>query len=230
LIKHVVKKGVEFDFVSLDRAYAVPEMFEFFQEQQAPNFIMRIARNRIVEFPDGTRTQLQKYLKLKRNERAKTIQAKLYGVIYFFTAFKRRKKRCDDWETVFLVSSMNLPAKEQVAAYDLRWPVEKMNRTTKQKFGTAQCQATQAIKQRAHIMAAFLAYSILGLLKIDNKSQSVNELVNIIRTSHFDDLINSMKKPKRIRELLKLDPIARSIQKTTHALLNNHDAIECFMH
>jgi hypothetical protein len=179
LVEHVIIKGIEFDFLSFDGAYAIPTMFTFFQDNNDLNFIMRIPKNRVVTLPNGARSQLQKCLRLNRNERAKTIKAKLYNATYFFTAYKRKKRDCNAWETVYIVSNMNLPAKEQAAAYDLRWSVEKMNKITKQKFGTAQCQVIEAQKQRAHIMAAFLAYSILGLIKIDKKSQSVDELVKI---------------------------------------------------
>ena len=63
---------------------------------------------------------------------------------------------------------MNLLAKEQVATYDLSLPIEPMIRTTKQKFGATQCQTILALKQKAHIMAGFLAYAILS---IENKDK-----------------------------------------------------------
>ena len=49
----------------------------------------------------------------------------LRGRYDFFTA-QKRKTPGGGWEVVFLVSNMDLTAKEQVAAYDLRWPIEKM--------------------------------------------------------------------------------------------------------
>jgi len=216
--------------VSLDGAYATPRMFAFFQEKKEIKFVMRIARNRKVKLPDGTRIQLQQYLRLNRNERTKMIKAELYGATYFFTACKRKKKDGNSWETVYIVSNMDLPAKEQAAAYELRWPVEKMNRTTKQKFGTTECQAIQVSKQRAHIMAAFLAYSILGSLKIDYKSQSVDELVNIIRNSHSDDLVASVKKRQQIKNQANIDPIVKTIQNIPPSSSKEHDLISCSMH
>jgi hypothetical protein len=210
LISYVTDQGVTYDFIALDGAYAVPEMFAYFQNNKHLKFIIRMPKNRRVEMDDGTLVQLQKHpgLKLMRNERAKTIQAKVYGETYFFTIHKR-KKRGGGWETVFLVSNMNLPAKEQIAAYDLRWPVEKANRTTKQKFGSTQSQFIEASKQKAHIMAGFLAYAILGNYK---GSQSVDKLVNEIRDNHFDELIEAMKKPIQSKRRLNIDPIETPFQ------------------
>lgn len=226
LINYVIDKSVQFDFIALDGAYAVPEMFTYFQKNKTLKFTIRIPRNRRVEMADGTLIQLQKHplLKLKRNERCKTVQAKIYGEIYFFTAHKR-KKRGGGWETVFLVSNMDLPAKEQVAAYDLRWPVEKTNRTTKQKFGSTQCQALEASKQKAHIMAGFLAYAILSSIKNDKQLKSVDELVNKIRDSHFDELVELIKKPMQSNRPLNIDPIANPFQKYSKILSENDDCM-----
>jgi len=118
---------------------------------------------------------------------------------------------------------MDLPAKEQIAAYDLRWPMEKMIRTTKQKFGAMQCQALEESKQRAHIMAGFLAYAILSSIKNDKEKLSVDELVNILRDCHFDDLINAVEKHKPIQRRSMTDPIVKSLLNHLHDLLNNVD-------
>ena len=71
----------------------------------------------------------------------------------------------------------------------MRWPLEKVIRTTKQKFGAMQCQALEIEKQHAHIMAGFLAYAILEIANNDKQTQSVDELVNLIRDEYSDDLI-----------------------------------------
>lgn len=232
LIAYVTDKGVSFDFVSLDGAYAVPEMFGFFQQHKDLKFIMRIARNRVIKLADGTRVQLQQCqsLKLKRNEREKTIVAELYGQLYFFTSQKRKKRDNLGWETVFLVSNMDLPAKEQVAAYDLRWPMEKMIRTTKQKFGATQCQAVESAKQQAHIMAGFLTYGILSLIKNDKKQQTVDDLVNFIRKFHFDDLVNAIKNAGESKRSLNIDPIVKSFQYFHRSPLRNYDPVRPSAH
>ena len=64
---------------------------------------------------------------------------------------------------------MDKSAKELIAAYNMRWPLEKVIRTTKQKFGAMQCQALEIEKQQAHLMAGFLAYAILETANIDKQ-------------------------------------------------------------
>ena len=221
LITHLKDKGLEFDFVSLDGAFPTPDMFSFFKKN-GYKFIMRIPRTRCITTKDGKRMQLQHCpgLKLMRNAREKTVQAELYGDIYSFTAHKRQCKR-GGWEVVFLVSNMDLMAKEQVAAFNLRWPMEKINRTTKQKFGTTQCQALQASKQRAHIMACFLAHSILEVAQNDKQKNSVDEVVNFIRTFHFNDLFEFIVSHKKDKSRHNVDSVAKHFQNDIQNLFNN---------
>lgn len=220
LIAYLKRKGLEFDFVSLDGAFPTPDMFVFFKKNNL-KFIMRIPRSRCITTQDGKRMQLKHCpgLKLKRNAREKTMQAELQGDMYFFTAHKRQCKG-GGWEVVFLVSNMDLTAKDQVAAFNLRWPMEKINRTTKQKFGSTQCQALKASKQRAHILAGFLAHSILELAQNDKKKQSVDEMVNFIKRFHFNDLVALIANHERRKSKRDADPVAKHIQNDIQNLLN----------
>lgn len=213
LILYLISQGVEFDFISLDGAFAVPDMFTFFKQRPQLKFIMRIPRNRCIVTDDKKRAQLRNVpsLRLMRNSREKTIQAELYDETYFFTA-QKREKRGGGSETVFLVSNMNLIAKEQVEAFNLRWPQEKINRTTKQKFGINQCQALEASKQKAHIMAGYLAHTIIEIAKNDNQTQSVDAIVTFLRKNHFDDLANFLTKHEIPKSRCKLDPVEKSFQ------------------
>jgi len=221
LIKHLESKGLEFDFISLDGAFAAPDMVSFLKKNKF-KFIMRIPRNRCVKINNEKRAQLkfQPKLKLTRNSREKTIKAELYEDQYFFTAQKRRCKN-GGWETVFLVSNMDINAKEQVAAFNLRWPLEKINRTTKQKFGSNQCQAVKASKQHAHILATFLAHSIIELAKNDKQEQSVDLKVNFLRKFHFDDLIGLITTRKKSKSKQNHDPVAKYFQNHIQNPLNN---------
>ncbi len=119
---------------------------------------------------------------------------------------------------VFLVSNMDLPAKEQVAAFNLRWPMEKINRTTKQKLGSTQCQALQASIQRAHILAGFLAHSVLELAQNDKKKQSVDEVVNFIRRFHFDDLIKLILGHEKDKIMCNIDLVEKAFQNQFQTL------------
>ena len=186
---------------------------------------MRIARNRCVVTGDG-KAQLKhvRSLRITRNSREKMIKAKLDGKTYFFTA-QKRKKLGGGWETVFLVSNMNLSAKKQIEAFDLRWPQEKINRTTKQKFGMNQCQAVQASKQKAHIMAGYLAHGIIEVAKNDKQSKqshaSVDEIVNELRMYHFDYLASLIRKPIKSKSIVKTDPAVNSFQNHVQNFHNN---------
>lgn len=221
LILYLITKGIEFDYVSLDGAFPVPHMFEFFKQDEQ-RFTMRIPRSRCVVTSDGKRMQLQHVpaLKLTRNSREKTIKAKLYGETYFFTAHKR-KKRFGGWETVFLVSNMDLPAKQQVEAFNLRWPQEKINRTSKQKFGMHQCQALASQKQKAHMMAGYLAHTIIEIANIDKQAQSVDAAINILRKYHFDDLIGTIRKSPQKEHRYEFDCIEVSPQNSIQNFYNN---------
>jgi hypothetical protein len=225
LILYAIENGIEFDFISVDGAFCTPEMFAFFKKNNL-KFTMRIPRNRKIKI-DGNLIQLQESLKLKliRNERAKTIKAELYGATYYFTS-QKRKKRTGGWETVFIVSNMDLEAKEQTAAYDLRWPMEKMIRSTKQKFGAMQCQVTNAEKQQAHILAGFLAYAVTDLVKNDKKKQSVDEVVNIIRKSHFNDLVNADAEVSENKHSQSVDLVKKHLQKSFKNLTKENDSME----
>ena len=183
---------------------------------------MRIPCNRCVVMSNGKRLQLRNIpeLKLLRNERAKTIKAALYGEIYFFTSYKR-KKRFGGWETVFLVSNMDLLARQQVEACNLRWPQEKINRTSKQKFGMHQCQMLELSKQKAHIMAGYLAQGIIEIANIDKQAQSVDEIVNIFRSNHFDELVEVITKPPKIKPQTKAECIEVSSQNHVQNFYKN---------
>lgn len=231
LILQLVAKGLFFDFISLDGAYATTEMFAFFEDHKHLSFSMRIPGNRVIETADGIREQLKNHpaLMLKRNEREKTIQANLKGVSYYFTIQKRKSVR-GGWERVFIISNMQLQAKEQVAAYDQRWPLEKSNRTGKQKFGAAQCQATSESKQKAHIMAGFLAYAICDTIKNDYKSKNVDDLVNKIRIQYFDDPIESRQQFIQRLHSETQDPIENLVQNQFKKYASNIDSMSTIMH
>jgi len=225
LIMYAITNGVEFDFVSVDGAFCGPDMFAFFKKNNLKS-TMRIPRNRKIKI-NGNLVKLQdcQELKLIRNERSKTVKAELYGDTYWFTA-QKRKKRNGGWEVVFIVSNMDLKAKEQIAAYDLRWPMEKMIRTTKQKFGAMQCQVISAEKQQAHILAGFLIYAATDLVKNDKKKKSVDEVVNIIRKSHFNDLINIDTEAAENEYNENVDPVKKHLQNSFKNLMQNSDLME----
>lgn len=176
-----LKGVVDFNYVALDGAFASLPMIDFFSVNNT-DFIMRMPRNRVVITKNGVEAQLQKHpaLKLLRNERYKTILACYKGHWCYFTAHKRKNKHCSA-EVVFIVSSMNIPPKEQALAYGIRWEIEKIFRTTKQSLGIGDCQAIFTEKQRSHIFASFLAYASLIEEKVYKQKKSPEEVLARIR-------------------------------------------------
>ena len=175
-------KKLSFDYLAMDGAFASEQMIDFIEKQHL-QYSMRIARNRKVEI-DGVLMKLcdHKALKLVRNERCKTVQGLYKGHACFFTAHKRKKKN-GGWETVYIISNMDLPAKEQVKAYDRRWPIDKSFRSKKQYLGLTECQMCSEVKQTFHIFNVFLAYSMATLEKIANGTNSVENILSVWRIS-----------------------------------------------
>lgn len=177
-----LKKSIDFDYVAMDGAFASEPMLRFCKKHLV-NFCMRIARNRKIISMDGTEAQLQNHPKLKfeRNERYKTIKATYKGIECFFTAHKRYSNSGKSWNIVYIVSSLNIPAKEQSKAYNIRWYIEKIFRTTKQSLGLNDCQCLKTKKQRTHIFAVFFTYAELEEQKLFKRKKSVEEVLKDIR-------------------------------------------------
>jgi len=230
LISAAKKMEIDFDFIALDGAFSFAPMFDFYKKHKKLKFSQRVAKSRVIKTKNGVSAQLKDHpaLKLHRNEREKTIKAKFNSKknqddrYYFFTA-QKRLTRNHEWEVVYIISNMDLSPKEQVAAYNLRLPIEKMIRTTKQKFGATQCQAVKASKQQAHIMAGFLAYAILNVEINDKQKQSVDDLVNELRKFHIDDLIGQMVQSKKPKNNQYADRVAKKFQNRPYDSHKNSD-------
>lgn len=223
MILDAKQKNVIYDYVSLDGAFAGPKMFAFFKKTK-DKISMRIPKNRKIELENGEIVVLKncKELKLLRNSREATVKAKIYGDEYFFTS-QKRDKAGGGKETVFIVSNMDLSAKEQVAAYNLRWPQELINRTTKQKFGSNQCQALEVEKQIAHIMASFLAHTVIELSQNCKQKKNVDKVVNFIRRNHFNDLISITGNSGKISPSKNIHPIAILPQNSLQNIIEKFD-------
>ena len=145
-----LKNVVSFAYIAMDGAFSSEQMIGFL-EVECLKYTMRIARSRKVEI-NGILMKLceHKALKLIRNERCKTVKGSYKGHACFFIAHKRKKKN-GGWETIYIISNMELSAKEQVEAYDRRWPIDKSFRSQKQYLGLTDCQMCNARKQTFHI-------------------------------------------------------------------------------
>jgi hypothetical protein len=176
------KDLVFFDYVAMDGAYCSEKMLDFLYGEKL-DYTMRIPRDRVVTINNKTlKIKNQPALKLIRNERSKSAKGYHKGYACTLTVNKRKLKS-GRWEVVFIISNMNLSAKEHVIAYARRWGIEKMFRSMKQYLGLKDCQMVSSLKQRLHIFNVFLAYSIATVEKIANKKKSVEEMLKFWRNS-----------------------------------------------
>ena len=175
-------KLIEFDYVSLDGAFASKKMIAFLEELGI-KYTMRMPKNRCVVI-DGVKKRLDKQadFKLYKNQRCKTVQGVYQGNTCFFTVHKR-KKRNGGWEKIFIVSNMTLFAKGHLEAYNNRWTIDKSFRTKKQYLGLTDCQMLSSDKQSLHIFNVFLAYSLATVEKIAKKKKSVESVLHAWRQS-----------------------------------------------
>ena len=184
-----LKDRIPFAYTALDGDYG-NEGFLFFLYTCRLRFSVRMPSNRKVVI-DGTEETLKKHpsLKLIRNERYKKVQGFYKGLPMIIIAHKRKGKNKTK-QVVFIVSNIQgLSAKEHVQAYACRWPIEKMFRTAKQKFGLEDCQCIPDEKHEAHISFVFLAFTEAELSKITNRQKSTEESIRFIR----DQILSKMK-------------------------------------
>lgn len=179
--------------VILDGLYATKEMMGFLIKNNI-KFEMRMASNRVIEINSKcVPLKKSKELKLKRNERSKTIKAFWHGMELYFTAEKRKGKN-GEWTVVFLVSNISDTAKNHIAIYFIRWEIEKFFRTAKQNLGIQDCAARSYSRQKAHVYSVFYSYAFLQnqkyLLKLPNVETIIKEL-SIIKSSCVLERISS---------------------------------------
>lgn len=194
------KKLIQFKYVALDGAFSSQYMIDFLKKNKT-HFCMRMAKNRVIVSKNGMSAQLQNHpeLKLKGNQCYKKIKGTYKGHKCFFTAHKRYTKNRKSYQIVFIVSSLNVSAKEQADAYGIRWNIEKMFRTMKQSLGFGDCQCLSFEKQTVHIFSVFLAYAKLEEEKIYYRKKSPEEALKKIRPQKIPDRVRM--KPMTRRKL-----------------------------
>jgi hypothetical protein len=189
IVKRLIQKaqelGIIFSEVKLDGAFASLDMLLFFIQKNI-GFTIRIPENRKVEI-QGVLNSLRDHpvLKMRRNQKYKTALGTYKGIPLFFTAHKRNGKDKKK-EVVFIVSNVDRTVKEHVEAYNLRWPAEKFFRTAKQSLGLADCQSIDPKKQRLHVFLVMATYTVLGVMKIDQKKKSIEKVLHPIRHQKFN--------------------------------------------
>jgi len=193
-----VKKELEIEEVIVDGEFSTCFMMDFFAEEGI-HFTARIPCNRSVITDDGVRAQLRNHgsLRLRKNEKSRSVEALFNGRLYNFTAVKQTT-RGGKKKIVFIVSTKSRPSKEHVKTYALRWNIEKFFRTAKQSLGLEDCQAQKIDRIINHIHAVMLAFVALEETRFSKKKKSVEAILGLIKpknvTRNFDlyaDLIET---------------------------------------
>jgi len=181
LILLAIQHDIPVKEVRLDGAFSSIDMLTFLTERSI-DLTMRTHCNRVVISAEGKyKISEQPKLKMKGNEKYKTIRASYKGIEgLYFTAHKRKSSK-GGTEIVYIVSTILRKPKAHVKAYSQRWPVEKKIRTAKQSLGITHCQSTNPEKQRFHIFSVMVTYAILQLAKADKRKKSVEEVLHMIR-------------------------------------------------
>ena len=89
-------------------------------------------------------------LKLFRNEISKRMTAAYHEMELYFSVHKRKNKS-GEYQYVYIVSNMDLCAKNYLKLHEKRWVIEKIFRTIKQLLGLNQCYSRFLEKQETHI-------------------------------------------------------------------------------
>ena len=190
LAKEIIKSlptKIKYRYLLLDGAFATRDFLTFLIELDQ-KFIMRIASNRVIKTLDGVEAQLKEHsaLKLKFNEKFKTVEGFYKGIRCFFTAHKRKGKNGES-EIVFIVSNVEMAAKEYVEHYSDRSGIEAFFRTCKQSLGLNDCQMLSAEKQEVHILAIFVAYTFLEDEKIAKQKKCPEDIIHAIRRAWLSE-------------------------------------------
>ena len=164
-----IKDKINYDYLLADGHFSTIEHLQLLKKHNI-KFLMKIARNRNVETKTSGKMQLQLQpsLKLLRNSRNSKVLAYIGEDSFYFSCNKRKNKK-NEYSTVYLVSNMNIKAKDYLKLYEGRWWIEVMFRTMKQSLGLQDCQSRSVEKQKKHFEAVFIAYAILQNIKFKHK-------------------------------------------------------------
>jgi hypothetical protein len=180
-IKAIIAKLGNLEVI-VDGEFATLEMMDFFAEEKI-QFTARIACNRNVTTEKGIKNQLKNHeqLRLRKNEKSRTMQAFLGNRKYDFTAVKQ-KTRGGKKKIVFIISTTQRTSKEHAKTYALRWCIEKFFRTSKQSLGLEDCQSQKLEGIKSHIFAVMFSYATLEEIKIFKRKKSPEHILGILRT------------------------------------------------
>jgi len=179
-----LKDKISFRYTALDGDYGNEDFIRFLHDNKL-FYSMRMPKNRKITIAGQEHILGQHpFFKLQRNERYKTASCIYKGISTQVTSHKRNGPNKTK-QVVFVISNLKgLTPKQHIEAYELRWPIEKMFRTSKQHLGLQDCRSTSSEKQCAHILAVFLVFTELEMQKIFKKKKSPEAVLKILRVQN----------------------------------------------
>lgn len=164
---------------ALDGAFATYELLKWAIDNSV-SLEVRMHANRVVEYK-GKKVNLKEIKELipKGRQMARTIQVIWKELTIYITAVKRIDKRGNE-SIIYQAATYKAKPSEHALAYKHRWPIEKVNRTTKQSLGLQECFSTKISTQFNHICAVLLAYSITQVEMKKNGYANAEEAIRAI--------------------------------------------------
>jgi SRSO17 transposase len=158
-----------------DAHYATKEFITWLYNLQI-TYLMKIPRNRVVTIGDQE-GRLQDILRLQKNSHSACVQGLFQGVSCYFYVVKIK-----NGSTVYFISHDQIPLKEVLALYRIRWKIELFHRTGKQSFGMKECQMLAMKKQRQHVLFVMHAYAIAECIRVREKFDNIEDVLKSYRT------------------------------------------------
>ncbi len=177
----------EFKAIILDGLYASTGMMKFLEAKNI-YFIMRMPSNRVI-VSNNKKRKIKEHsdLKLRRNERSRTIYTEWHGLNLYITTEKRKDKNGKN-SIVFLASNLSTSSKDYVEKYRLRWSIEKFHRTSKQYLGLQDCQSRSLQVQKAHITNIFYSYAFLEYQRYQKNGPNVEFVLKGLRLLKLEEI------------------------------------------
>lgn len=167
MVKSIIKETIQkfkdkMITVAVDGAFATKEFLLWAIENKI-RVEVRMHSNRKVLYK-GNRIKINEITDLQPKGRhmARTIQVEWHGMMLFITAERRIDKHGEE-SIVFLASTYHAKPSQHVNNYKKRWPIEKLNRTSKQTLGLQDCFSTKLETQENHLSSVLVAYAIVQL-------------------------------------------------------------------
>ena len=180
-------------FVSMDGIFVSEELLGWLIERGI-RADLRMHSNRKIHFR-GQGYPNQKIVDLipRGRHMARSIQATWHDLNVTITADRRIDKHGEE-SIVYIVSTYKAKPIDHVNAYRLRWPIEKVFRTSKQLLGLKECFSKKLETQKNHVAAVFVAYAIA---QWDMKIHGYKNSEKAIRASKHKNFLSQIHRLQR---------------------------------